>query len=80
MNKRKHKAQILAIAKRLKKARIANHFKSGRYFALLMDVHQTTYWQHENGIREMTLIQAQKYCEWLRLDLHYLATGEIKDV
>ncbi len=63
------------IAKRLKLARIASGYQSAKIFTNKYNIPSSTYCNHENGNRSLTLDNINNYAKLLNIDIAWLVTG-----
>lgn len=63
------------IAKRLKLARIASGYQSAKTFTSKYNIPSSTYCNHENGNRSLTLENIANYAKLLNVDIAWLVTG-----
>lgn len=63
------------IAKRLKLARIVSGYQSAKTFTSKYNIPSSTYCNHENGNRSLTLENIANYAKLLNVDIAWLITG-----
>ena len=63
------------VSKRLKIARVASGYHSAKEFTEKYAIPSSTYCQHENGNRALTLENVATYAQLLNVDPAWLITG-----